>query len=124
MEKKRFIPRDRGATSRKILLTAKLFILFLFCSGLCAGARAQQEKVTLELREVSLSALFNEIQKQTRLSFVFNVEQTRDLGPFSVTAASEEVSRVLDRVFAGTGVTFEYAGSLIVVRPAESPQVR
>jgi TonB-linked SusC/RagA family outer membrane protein len=94
----------------------------IFCVS--ANVKAQQEKATLDLNGVSLTALFNEIQKQTSLSFVFNVEQTQELGPFSVKATSEAVESILSRVFADTGMTFERSGSLIVVHPAAQQQAR
>ncbi|MDR2129756.1 MAG: TonB-dependent receptor [Odoribacteraceae bacterium] len=100
------------------------FFLFGFIVCVSANVKAQEEKVSLDLKEVSLGTLFNEIQKQTRLSFVFNVEQTRDLGRFSVKAEEETVTSVLKRVFANTGVTFDHEGSLIVVRPAPLQQAR
>ncbi|MDR2413389.1 MAG: TonB-dependent receptor, partial [Odoribacteraceae bacterium] len=98
--------------------------MFSFIPRASASVKAQQEEVSLNLKEVSLGALFNEIQKQTRLSFVFNVEQTRDAGPFSVEAGLETVESILRRVFAGTGLTFDHEGGLIIVRPAALQQAR
>lgn len=97
----------------------KLSLFFMFGFVLCASARveAQQEKVNLELKEVLVKTLFDEIQKQTRLSFVFNTDQVRSLGPLSVTARNETVESVLERVLRNTGITCEFEGNLIVVRP-------
>lgn len=63
--------------------------------------------------------MFNEIQKQTNLSFVFNTEQTEKLGVVSVQAENESVESVLRKVLTNTGMMFEFDGTLIIVRPEE-----
>lgn len=103
-----------------MLLPMKLFalLMFVFTCGLSASTLAQQERVDLDLKDVSLDELCGEIQRQTSLYFMFNTEQVRRLGTVSVKAAGETVESVLRRVLAGTGLTFEFDGSLIVIAPA------
>ena len=98
----------------------KLFavLMFVFTCGLSASTLAQQERVNLDLKDVSLNELCSEIQRQTSLYFMFNSEQVRQLGTISVKAVGETVESVLRRVLAGTGLTFEFDGSLIVIAPA------
>ena len=81
----------------------KLFVFFMCCFtfSLSANSFAQQEKVNLDLREVSVKTLFSEIQRQTNLHFIFNTEQTARLNKLTVKAKDETVKSVLDRVFAG-----------------------
>ncbi|MDR1414771.1 MAG: SusC/RagA family TonB-linked outer membrane protein, partial [Odoribacteraceae bacterium] len=119
-------PCLRGSSRRKILLTVKLWGVFTFGLIFCVSAnvKAQQEKATLDLNGVTLTELFSEIQKQTNLSFVFNVEQTRGLGTLSVRAREEAVESILARVFSNTGMTFQRSGSLIVVHPATAQQAK
>ena len=103
-----------------MLLPMKLFavLMFVFTCGLSASTLAQQERVNLDLKDVSLNELCSEIQRQTSLYFMFNSEQVRQLGTISVKAVGETVESVLRRVLAGTGLTFEFDGSLIVIAPA------
>lgn len=103
-----------------MLLPMKLFavLMFVFTCGLSASTLAQQERVNLDLKDVSLDELCGEIQRQTSLYFMFNTEQVRQLGTVSVKAVGETVESVLHRVLAGTGLTFEFSGSLIVIAPA------
>ena len=93
MEKKRLCQSFDGHRKRKILLMMKLCILLMLCFswGVSASTFAQQERVNLDLKKVSIKELFNEIQKQTNLSFVFNTEQTEKLGVVSVQAENESV---------------------------------
>ena len=101
----------------------KLCLFFMLGFIVCASAnvKAQQEKVSLNLSHVTLKELFHEIQKQTQLSFVYNMEQTREVGTFTVKAESESVEQVLKRLFSRTGITFEFTENLIILHP--KPQV-
>lgn len=94
-------------------------LLLCFTLGLSASTLAQQERVNLDLKDVSIKVLFDEIQKQTNLSFVFNTEQAAKLGSVSVRAVDETVENVLRKVLMNTGMMFEFDGTLIIVRPEE-----
>lgn len=100
----------------------KLCVLFtfLFSFSVVASTHAQQERINLDLKDVSLKTLFGEIQKQTSLSFVYNTELTSDLGVFSVQAKDEMVKDVLQRVLAKTGLTYKFEGDIIIIRRSES----
>ena len=103
---------------RKKSLVMKLCVLFtfLFSFSVVASTHAQQERINLDLKDVSLKTLFGEIQKQTSLSFVYNTELTSDLGVFSVQAKDEMVKDVLQRVLANTGLTYKFEGDIIVIQ--------
>jgi TonB-linked SusC/RagA family outer membrane protein len=103
---------------QKVLMATKLCLTFLvlFTLGLPTNAQAQHERVTLNLKNISITSLFDEIQKQTNLSFVFSAEQTRSLGNFSVQVTNEELGNVLKRVFGDTGLQYEFGNDLIIVR--------
>jgi tonB-linked outer membrane protein, susC/ragA family len=114
-----------GHRKRKVLLVMKLCIslMLFFTLGLSASTLAQQERVNLHLKDVSIKILFDEIQKQTDLSFVFNTEQAEKLGVFSVLAIDETVESVLSKVLKNTGMMFEFDGRLIIVRPEPEKKV-
>ena len=103
----------------------KLCVLLtcLFSFVVLARASAQQERVNLDLKEVSLKTLFNEIQRQTALSFVYSTEVTGDLGKVTVKVNGETVMDVLDRVLAGTGLTYRFEGDIIVIRKVAEKSV-
>ena len=77
----------------------KLFIFLMCCFtfSLSANSFAQQEKVNLDLRDVSIKTLFSEIQRQTKLHFIFSSEQANRLDKLTVKATDETVKSVLDR---------------------------
>lgn len=98
-----------------------LFVVVLTFS-LSANVRAQQEKVNLKLDNVPVKLLFDEIQKQTNLCFVFNTEQAQRLGKVSVNVKQKRVENVLKRVLENSGLVYEFDGNLIIIRPEPQKQ--
>ncbi len=91
-------------------------IYFVFSFTLVANTSAQQERVNLNLKNVSIRTLFGEIQKQTALSFVYNMELTQHLGQVSVKAKNRRPWKVfLNRVLANTGLSYKFEGDIIVI---------
>ena len=87
--------------------------LFMFVFVVKAGG--QQERVNLDLHDVTIKVVLDEIQKQTNLSFLFNPEQTDKIGTVSVQANNETVQSVLDRMFFGTDLMYRFRDDLIVI---------
>ena len=109
-----FFLRHRGQKKWLVMKLTALFI-FVFSFTLVANTSAQQERVNLNLKNVSIRTLFGEIQKQTALSFVYNMELTQNLGQVSVKAKQESVESVLNRVLANTGLSYKFEGDIIVI---------
>ena len=111
---------------QKLLMTMKLFVVcvLFFSLGLSARTMAQQERVTLNMKNVSFESLFNEIQRQTKLSFLFNHELVDHLGKVSVKASEETVEKVLNSLFDKTAVTWTVQENMIVVKEkaVQTPQ--
>ena len=93
-----------------------LVLLSCFTFSLSASTYAQQERVSLNMKEVTVKMLLDEIQRQTDLHFIFNTEQTNSLGKVSVEARNETVEAVLVRLFEGTDLTYSFRGNIIVVK--------
>ena len=72
---------------------------FLFFS--VKGDPVEPQRVTLELKDVSLSELFQEIKKQTSFKFFYNDTQEKEMGKITISVKNETVENVLDRVFQG-----------------------
>lgn len=118
MKKKRLCHRLFKKPRQKILVFMKLFILLTCCFtlSLSANGLAQSERVSLNLKNVSVQKLFDEIQRQTNLYFLFNIEQIEQLGKVSLRVDNETVESVLRSVFKGSALTFAFDGDMIVVR--------
>lgn len=86
-----------------------IFILFAF------GVSAQNQKVTLSLKNATIKELFNEIEKQTDYLFFFSKEKVNTNMLTSVAVANKPVTEVLNEVFRGTGMRFTLVDTHIVV---------
>ena len=97
----------------------KLCLLFIcvFTLTLSASSFAQQERVSLDLKNVSVKVLLDEIQKQTSWCFLFNPEQTKQLGKLSLRVENETVEEVLNRILKDTDLTFKFKNDLIMIVP-------
>ena len=122
-----FFWRHGGQKKWLVMKLTALFI-FVFSFTLVANISAQQERVNLNVKNVSIRTLFGEIQKQTALSFVYNMELTQHLRQVSVKAKQEAVESVLNRVLANTGLSYKFEGDIIVIcesiptQPVQSEQ--
>lgn len=93
-----------------------LFLMCFFTFSLSASTLAQQERVSLKMREVTVKMLLDEIQRQTDLHFIFNTEQTNKLGKVSVEVKDETVENVLKELFEGTDLVYSFRENIIVVK--------
>ena len=87
-------------------------------SFLCFSAKGDPvppQRVTLNLKEVSLSVLFQEIKNQTSFKFFYNDTQEKEMGKITINVKNETVEAVLERVFQGKGYTYKISGEQIIV---------
>lgn len=122
MEKKRLCHSFFKRPWRKILVIMKLFFLLTCCFtlSLSANSLAQQERVSLKMKNVGVEKLFDEVQRQTKLYFLFNIEQVKQLGKISLDVNNETVESVLMSVFKNSDLTYIFNGNMIVVRPRDA----
>ncbi len=118
MQKKRENHRVGRFRWRKFERVMKLcFILIcVFSFGLSATTKAQQERVSLNLENVTLKTVLDKIQEQTDLNFMVNREQAEILGLVSVNVENETVKNVLDRVLENSRLTYTFMDKIIVIK--------
>lgn len=103
----------------------KIISLLICCWLLLPGLlQARSDKlVTLDLRNVSVKVFFDEIRKQTGLSFVYNTDQMKVLAPITVSVKNESVTNVLNSVFDSTGYNYQIVDGIVtVVNKAQQSQ--
>lgn len=102
----------------KICCVMRWCIVFtlLFSFSVSARVVAQQEKINLNLSGVTLKMLFQEIQKQTGFSFVYNEEQCGHFGGIDIKLKDGTVRQALDQVFWDKDLTYFLEGKIIVVK--------
>ena len=100
-----------------MLMKLCLLLICCFTLTLSASSFAQQERVSFDLKNVSVKVVLDEIQKQTNLCFIFNPNQTEQLGKLSLRVKNETVEEVLNRVLKDTDLTFKFKNDLIMIVP-------
>lgn len=106
-----------------ILLLNCLFVLLMpqLLSARFNGQVQIERPVTLELKEVSISKVFDEITKQTGLVFAYPDDLAEKVGSISVNARNESLTSVLDRILQDKGFTYSISGDCITVKSSGKP---
>lgn len=81
-----------------------------------ANGFSQEQRVTLDVKNVGAMELFKQIQKETNLFFVYNDADLVSFNNISVSAKDEAVEILLKRTFSGLDFLFE--GNVIIVKPS------
>ena len=83
--------------------------MILGCVSVSARSVAQNQRVSLNLRNCTVMQLFEEIQQQTRLFFFYDQKHFQGQNVLTVRADDEEVGGLLKRLFADKNVEFVFA---------------
>ena len=106
-------PAPRSARPFRLL---RMCLLLALLTCIPAGVlRAQEAKVTFQLREKPLSALLAEIQKQTGYKIFYsdnNVDVSRKV---NVSARQVPVNKVLESILPKLGLTYQFINNTIVL---------
>lgn len=110
---KHIAPSPRSARPFRLL---RMCLLLALLACIPAGAlRAQEAKVTFQLREKPLSTLLAEIQKQTGYKIFYsdnNVDVSRKV---NVSARQVPVNKVLESILPKLGLTYQFINNTIVL---------
>ena len=110
---KHIAPALRSARPFRLL---RMCLLLALLACIPAGAlRAQEAKVTFQLREKPLSTLLAEIQKQTGYKIFYsdnNVDVSRKV---NVSARQVPVNKVLESILPKLGLTYQFINNTIVL---------
>lgn len=96
--------------------TKRLLVVLLTLVTVSVAFAQKSDKVTLNLTSTPVRTMFDQIQRQTGLSFVCNAEDIKSMRPVTVHANNESVESVLSKVFRGTGLSFRIKNSIITVK--------
>jgi TonB-linked SusC/RagA family outer membrane protein len=105
-----------------LIIKQFLFLFLIFPTGLTA--RNQTGKVTLALKNASVKELFEKIQQQTNLNFVYNAEDAKALPSITLTVKDESVKNVLDKVFKDSDFIYKIEGNIISIHYHRDSVVR
>lgn len=119
MKKKRKRVSIRGRNRlQKMLMVMKLtFFLTVFMVGTLHASVNAQLRLTMNLGEANLKEVFDEIQRQTSKTVIYNNERL-DLGRMIKADFNDmELDAVLDEVLSGSGMGYKLVNDYIVIVP-------
>ena len=96
---------------------------FLFILPMALKAKAQLQKVTVELENVSVVELIKELKRQSGLDFLYNVDEVTRNGNVSVSAKDATVEEVLNESLPPKGLSFSVVNGVIVIKPSKIESV-
>lgn len=106
---------------------SKIFLFFLvlgFYSQTYASAaiinpltleQLNESKVTLKLDNASIKSILYEIQKQTKINFIYTDSELSTISARSVNVKNKSVAEVLNTIFAQTDFTYQGNGNSIAI---------
>lgn len=110
----------KGIRQKKCLFTSILVISLCLLS---VSAYSQEIPVTLAMKNVKLSQVMREIEKQTKLLFVYTNDVDRDR-LVSVSTEKKPLKEALNQILNGTNLTYQYEHPNIILsrKPAVENQ--
>lgn len=94
-----------------------LFLTFACVVNLYATGYSQDSRLTLNLKKVKLSEVFDVIQQQTDYQFLYNDEAVAKAPPVSVYVENATVPQILDICFKNYPLSYRIENRTVVVLP-------
>ncbi|MDR0680485.1 MAG: SusC/RagA family TonB-linked outer membrane protein, partial [Dysgonamonadaceae bacterium] len=92
--------------------------LFLFMLPASLTIQAQNQKITLPQKQITLRAAFEEIEKQTGLTVVYNEAVINVNRNISVNVSEKSLPETMGAILKGTQTTFKLQEKQIIIVPA------
>lgn len=106
---------------KKVKGKVSWLMLFLGVCLLPGNVFAQEQKVTLDFVDAKVSDVFDEINRQTGLGFVYNRTQLQEINPVTLQVKNVTVDAAMSRLLEGTSFEHYFEMGSIVVRRREQP---
>ena len=109
----------------KFFQIMRLCFLFVFLGMLSATAKtiAQEQVISLNLKNVTYLELFNELHRQTGVRFLYSSDQLENLSRIDVVADRKKMREVLEDALKETSLTCVFAEDMVMLRERQQQQV-
>lgn len=88
-----------------------------------AGVWAQNAKLSMEKKSVSLIEVLNELSEKSDYEFFYNDNEVKGV-KVSVSVKDATVSEILDHVLQGTALKYQIVDHVIVISPQKDEQAQ
>lgn len=110
---KRHFTKGRALCGRLLIVCMAVLL-----SGAVYGA--QPHPIKLKVNGISLDKLFEEMEKQTGVKFLYNAELIKSKSLVTLTADNVPLEQVLKQVLKPRGLAFSLVNNQVVIRKAET----
>lgn len=124
--KKARIPFVKGIGAPKIDLKMKLSLFFLLITMFSLQANtaySQKTKISLNMKNVTVSQVIDEIEVKTEFKFIFNTKALDLKRRVSINVEQFTVDRILEKLFNKTKTTFEIDNRKILLRQKQRNKI-
>lgn len=94
-----------------------ILCLFLFMLGLTNKLGAQEQRVSLPKKQMTIASAFDEIRKQTQMTIAYNEAEININRNINLDISNKTVSEALTSILAGSNATFKIQKKQIIVIP-------
>ena len=101
---------------KKVKRKVSWLMLLLWACLLPGNVFAQDQKVTLHFVDAKVSDVFDEINRQTGLGFVYNRTQLQEINPVTLQVENVTVDAALKQLLADTPFEYYFEAGSIVIR--------
>lgn len=109
------MPPFRGAIT-KTLLIMKFTAIFLISASMAASATGFSQQITLVKKNVPLTRVFKEMQKQSGFDFIYTYELVEPLGNISVNFSHVPLKEALDECLKDKPLTYRIEDKTVIIQ--------
>lgn len=98
------------------LLLGRWGLMALMLLGLPFVVSAQNQKVTINVKDVDVQVVFKQIKEQTNLNFVYNADQLKTMQKVTLNVKEVTVDAALTKLFEGSAFEYKFEMQSIVIK--------
>ena len=95
-------------------MKAKLLALSLLM-GAMSHPLAAQVKVSVKVTKQPVKTVLEQIKKSSGYEIFYNDDHVKNLKPVTIKAKNEDIKKVLNKIFAGTGISYIIRGKQVII---------
>lgn len=103
-------------------MVMRISSVLLLAFSIQVSATGFSQKVSIAVKQVPLSRVFDEISKQTGMSVAYKEDLIKDLPLVTVNMKDATVPEVLEKCLKDMPLTYEITGSIIKVKQKQKPK--
>lgn len=103
-------------TIRKTLLAMKLTAILLLCFALQASSKGFSQKVNLNVKNAPLTSVFEELRKQTGVSFMWDEKTIRMSQPVTIRITAGTLQDALTAIMRNQPLSYSIIDNMVLIR--------